>query len=87
MLLVILSFLSLTSSLQGMERLRQAAPDMYQTMGLPSLPPHLVPPPAAAGSPAAPPSPSAAGAPSPAAAPAQPNPDQFAQFMTQVCAM
>lgn len=69
---------------QGMERLRQAAPDMYQTMGLPSLPPHLVPPPAAAGSPVAPPSPSAAGAPSPAAAPAQPNPDQFAQFMTQM---
>lgn len=70
---------------QGMERLRQAAPDMYQTMGLPFLPPHLVPPPTAAGSPAAPPSPSAAGAPSPAAAPAgQPNPDQFAQFMTQM---
>ena len=75
----------LTCPLQGMERLRQAAPDMYQTMGLPSLPPHLVPPPTAAGSPAAPPSPSAAGAPSPAAAPAgPPNPDQFAQFMTQV---
>jgi len=34
---------------QGMDRLRAAAPDLYQSMGLPSLPPNLVPNPAAAG--------------------------------------
>ena len=34
---------------QGMDRLRAAAPDLYQSMGLPSLPPNLVPSPAAAG--------------------------------------
>merc|ERR1712200_48748 len=31
---------------QGMDRLRAAAPDLYQSMGLPSLPPNLVPNPA-----------------------------------------
>merc|ERR1712055_712586 len=37
---------------QGMDRLRAAAPDLYQSMGLPSLPPHLVPsPPGSAGTP------------------------------------
>merc|ERR1719153_782508 len=36
---------------QGMERLRTAAPGLYQSMGLPSLPPNLVPNPTAAGSP------------------------------------
>ena len=34
---------------QGMDRLRAAAPELYQSMGLPSLPPNLVPSPAAAG--------------------------------------
>jgi len=29
---------------QGMERLRTAAPDVFQSLGLPSLPPNLVPP-------------------------------------------
>merc|ERR1719334_1400352 len=29
---------------QGMERLRQTAPDVFQSMGLPSMPPGLVPP-------------------------------------------
>merc|ERR1719369_2545670 len=29
---------------QGMDRLRTAAPELYQTMGLPTLPPNLVPP-------------------------------------------
>merc|ERR1719414_1662506 len=28
---------------QGMDRLRTAAPELYQSMGLPTLPPHLVP--------------------------------------------
>jgi len=30
---------------QGMERLRTTAPDLFRSMGLPSLPPNLVPPP------------------------------------------
>jgi len=34
---------------QGMDRLRAAAPELYQSMGLPTLPPNLVPSPAAAG--------------------------------------
>merc|ERR1719204_1547886 len=29
---------------QGMERLRTTAPEVFQTMGFPSLPPNLVPP-------------------------------------------
>merc|ERR1719369_2552146 len=29
---------------QGMDRLRQTAPDVFQSMGLPTLPPNLVPP-------------------------------------------
>ena len=36
---------------QGMERLRTTAPEVFQTMGFPSLPPNLVPPPPAAGAP------------------------------------
>merc|ERR1719334_1649624 len=36
---------------QGMERLRTTAPEVFQTMGFPSLPPTLVPPPPAAGAP------------------------------------
>ena len=38
---------------QGMERLRTAAPDVFQSLGLPTLPPNLVPSPAQP-SPAAP---------------------------------
>merc|ERR1712018_976733 len=45
---------------QGMDRLRAAAPDLYQSMGLPTLPPNLVPSPATAG-----------GSPGTAAAPAE----------------
>jgi len=71
---------------QGMDRLRAAAPDLYQSMGLPSLPPNLVPSPAAAGSPGTPAAPSTTGSagPTPAAAPGQPNQEQFSQFMTQM---
>ena len=71
---------------QGMDRLRAAAPDLYQSMGLPSLPPNLVPsPPGSAGTPAAPAGAATGSAgPTPAAAPGQPNPDQFSQFMSQV---
>jgi len=73
---------------QGMDRLRAAAPDLYQSMGLPSLPPNLVPSPAAAGSPGTPAAPSGSttgsAGPTPAAAPGQPNQEQFSQFMTQM---
>lgn len=71
---------------QGMDRLRAAAPDLYQSMGLPSLPPNLVPsPPGSAGTPAAPAGATTGSAgPTPAAAPGQPNPDQFSQFMSQM---
>merc|ERR1719411_1140036 len=71
---------------QGMDRLRAAAPDLYQSMGLPSLPPNLVPSPAAAGSPGTPAAPAGSTTGSTGSAPAagQPNPDQFAQFMTQM---
>jgi len=74
---------------QGMERLRSSAPDVYQGMGLPSVPPGLVPPvspgqaapaqaaPAPGSNPASP----AAAAP-PSAAPA--NPELFSQFMQQM---
>jgi len=50
---------------QGMERLRTAAPEVFQTMGFPSLPPNLVPPPPAAAAPAPP-------APTPAATASNP---------------
>lgn len=73
---------------QGMDRLRAAAPDLYQSMGLPSLPPNLVPSPAASGSPGTPAAPSGSttgsAGPTPAAAPGQPNQEQFSQFMTQM---
>ena len=58
---------------QGMERLRTAAPDVFQSLGLPSLPPNLVP--------QVPPVPSPA-QPSPAA-PAG-NEQVFNQFMSQM---
>jgi ubiquilin len=70
---------------QGMDRLRAAAPELYSSMGLPSLPPNLVPGvPAAAASPV--PGAPAGGAvpPAPAAAGLQPNQEQFSQFMTQM---
>merc|ERR1712180_436948 len=67
---------------QGMDRLRAAAPDLYQSMGLPSLPPNLVPNPAAAGSTSTSTAPTGSTGSAPAAG--QPNPDQFAQFMTQM---
>merc|ERR1712156_569741 len=71
---------------QGMDRLRAAAPDLYQSMGLPSLPPNLVPNPAAAGSTSTSTAPTGATTGSTGSVPAagQPNPDQFAQFMTQM---
>ena len=56
---------------QGMERLRTAAPEVFQSLGLPTLPPNLVPSPA---QPAAQPSP---------AAPAG-NEQVFNQFMSQM---
>merc|ERR1719347_1231658 len=72
---------------QGMDRLRAAAPDLYQSMGLPTLPPNLVPSPATAGgSPgtAAAPAGSTTGSGAPTPAAGQPNQDQFSQFMTQM---
>merc|ERR550525_2354798 len=58
---------------QGMERLRTAAPEVFQSLGLPTLPPNLIPP--NVGSPApAQPSP---------AAPAG-NEQVFNQFMSQM---
>ena len=56
---------------QGMERLRTAAPEVFQSLGLPTLPPNLVPSPA---QPTAQPSP---------AAPAG-NEQVFNQFMSQM---
>jgi len=70
---------------QGMDRLRQTAPDVFQSMGLPTLPPNLVPPPAAPGTattganPTSPSTNSTSSGQAPSA-----NPDQFAQFMTQM---
>merc|ERR1719470_765904 len=71
---------------QGMDRLRQTAPDVFHSMGLPSMPPSMVPPvvPGAA-TPSSPPastttpSTTAEGQAAPAV-----NPDQFSQFMTQM---
>ena len=71
---------------QGMDRLRQTAPDVFQSMGLPTLPPNLVPPvvPGAA-TPSSPSTTTTNPMPTPdgQAAPAV-NPDQFSQFMTQM---
>ena len=80
---------------QGMERLRTAAPEVFQSMGFPQLPPNLVPPPATAAAAAPPtstagptsPSSAPAGSPAPAAAapaPGQPQDAMFSQFMTQM---
>ena len=57
---------------QGMERLRTAAPEVFQSLGLPSLPPNLVPPAGGVEG-------------SPAPTPAQPGNEQvFNQFMSQM---
>ena len=80
---------------QGMERLRTAAPEVFQSMGFPQLPPNLVPPPASVAAAAPPtstagptsPSSAPAGSPAPAAAapaPGQPQDAMFSQFMTQM---
>ena len=76
---------------QGMERLRTAAPEVFQSMGFPQLPPNLVPPPApaAAATPTSPSSgaPAAGTTPAPPAAaglPGQPQDQMFSQFMTQM---
>merc|ERR1719270_3027896 len=76
---------------QGMERLRTAAPEVFQSMGFPQLPPNLVPPPApaAAATPTSPSSgaPAAGTTPAPQAAaglPGQPQDQMFSQFMTQM---
>jgi len=72
---------------QGMDRLRTAAPELYQSMGLPTLPPNLVPP---TSSPASPASGTEAAtttttSTTTTATPAvTPNVDQFSQFMTQM---
>ena len=58
---------------QGMERLRTAAPEVFQSLGLPTLPPNLIPPNVGSPSPAQP---------SPAA-PAG-NEQVFHQFMSQM---
>jgi len=62
---------------QGMERLRTAAPEVFQSLGLPTLPPNLIPPNVGSPSPAQP---------SPAAPPAGGggNEQVFNQFMSQM---
>jgi len=70
---------------QGMDRLRTAAPELYQTMGLPTLPPHLVPTSTSTpGSPATPATTGATTTTTPTPATPAPNADQFSQFMTQM---
>ena len=70
---VYLSLQAIMQIQQGMERLRTAAPEVFQSLGLPTLPPNLIPP--NVGSPApAQPSP---------AAPAG-NEQVFNQFMSQM---
>merc|ERR1719411_273744 len=62
---------------QGMERLRTAAPEVFQSLGLPTLPPNLVPPVGGADSSSSPAQ--------PPAAPAQAGNDQvFSQLMSQM---
>merc|ERR1712106_516173 len=74
---------------QGMDRLRMTAPDVFQSMGLPTLPPNLVPPvvPGAATPSSPSTNPTTTTNPTPTldgqAAPAV-NTDQFSQFMTQM---
>jgi len=73
---------------QGMDRLRQTAPDVFQSMGLPTLPPNLVPP-VVPGSttPASPATSTTTTTPTTtgdgSTGPAVP-PDQFSQFMSQM---
>merc|ERR1719357_1450465 len=73
---------------QGMDRLRQTAPDVFQSMGLPTLPPGLVPP-VVPGSttPASPATSTTTTTPTTtgdgSTGPAVP-PDQFSQFMSQM---
>merc|ERR1719245_106084 len=73
---------------QGMDRLRQTAPDVFQSMGLPTLPPNLVPPVVpGSGTPASPSTTTTTTTPSStgegSTGPAVP-PDQFSQFMSQM---
>jgi len=74
---------------EGMERLRTASPDLFQSMGLPSLPPNLVPsatqPPAPSSTTATnPASPGTTPGTTPNPVPGMPNisPDMFSTFMT-----
>jgi len=72
---------------QGMDRLRQTAPDVFQSMGLPTLPPNLVPPVAPASATPASPSTTSSTTPSTPSTtvPGQGvPPDQFSQFMSQM---
>jgi len=72
---------------QGMDRLRQTAPDVFQSMGLPTLPPNLVPPVAPASATPASPSTTSSTTPSTTSTtvPGQGvPPDQFSQFMSQM---
>ena len=71
---------------QGMERLRVAAPDVYNSMGLPSLPPgfpNLGTLPTSGSTSTPTPAPGTA-SPAPGSGPL-PQADVFSQFMTQVC--
>merc|ERR1711963_470617 len=74
---------------QGMDRLRAAAPDLYQSMGLPSLPLNLVPNPAAAGSTSTSTAPAGATTGSTGSAPAaeQPPEERFASQLDQLASM
>merc|ERR1719430_1595826 len=64
---------------QGMDRLRQTAPDVFQSMGLPTLPPNLVPPVVPGSTTPASPTTTGEGSTGPAVPP-----DQFSQFMSQM---
>ena len=66
---------------QGMERLRTAAPEVFNSMGLPSLPPNLANL-ATSGTPAAGSNPTSPAPPT--ATPAGQQPAAFSQFMTQM---
>jgi len=72
---------------QGMDRLRSTAPDMFQSMGLPSLPPNLVPAPSASTPSATTTTTTAASSPTTTTSPSGTggaNPDMFSTFMTQM---
>ena len=88
MILTLSSWQAIMQIQQGMDRLRQTAPDVFQSMGLPTLPPNLVPPVVPGSTTPASPStttttttPSTTGEGS--TGPAVP-PDQFSQFMSQM---